>query len=81
MFILKKIFFYNRKYKRNRFKGYKNFCKYNIIYRNKNPENIEEIKILGLLARLKIPFYVSNNVDLMIHLKPMDYMYLRTIRN
>ena len=77
MFILKKkYFFIIESIKEIDLKDIKNFGKYNIIYRNKNPENIEEIKIFRFTCKIKkIPFYVSNNVDLMVALKA-DGLYV-----
>ena len=77
MFILKKkYYFIIKSIKEIELKNIKNFGKYNIIYRNSTPENIEKIKIFRFKCKIKkIPFYISNNLDLMVTLKA-DGLYI-----
>ena len=77
MFILKKkYYFIIKSIKEIELKNIKNFGKYNIIYRNSTPENIEKIKIFRFKCKIKkIPFYISNNIDLMVTLKA-DGLYI-----
>ena len=76
MFILKKIFFYNWKYKDIELKNIKNFGKFSIIYRNKIPENINKLKRFRLDCKSKkIPLLIANNIDLMKKIKA-DGLYI-----
>ena len=77
MFILKKkYFFIIKSIKEIELKNIKNFSKYSIIYRNESPENIEEVKIFRFACKIKkIPFYISNNTNLMVALKA-DGLYV-----
>jgi len=77
MFIYKKkYFFIIESIEDIDLKNIKNFGKYNIIYRNNSPENIEILKKFRLKCKIqKIPFFVANNVDLIKALKA-DGLYI-----
>ena len=77
MFVLKKrYFFIIESIKDINLKNIKNFGKYNIIYRNYTPEDIEKLKKFRLDCKVKrIPFFVANNVQLLSVLKA-DGLYI-----
>ena len=76
VYLKKKIFFYNRKYKRYRLKNIKNFGKFSIIYRNKIPENINKLRTFRLDCKSKkIPLLIANNFNLMRKIKA-DGLYI-----
>ena len=77
MFVLKKrYFFIIESIKDINLKKIKNFGKYNIIYRNYTPEDIEKLKKFRLDCKVKrIPFFVANNVQLLSVLKA-DGLYI-----
>ena len=67
MFLFKKkYFFIIESIKDINLKNIKNFGKYNIIYRNDSPENIEKLKKFRLDCKVKrISFFIANNVQLL----------------
>ena len=77
MFILKKkYFFIIKSIKDINLKNIKNFGKYNIIYRNSSPENIEKLKKFRLDCKIKkIPLFIANNIELIKILKA-DGLYI-----
>ena len=77
MFIYKKqYFFIIESIKDIDLKNIKNFGKYNIIYRNNSPENIEILKKFRHECKIKrIPFFIANNIDLIKVLKA-DGLYI-----
>ena len=77
MFVLKKkYFFIIESIKDINLKNIKNFGKYNIIYRNNTPEDIQKLKKFRLDCKIKrIPFFVANNVQL-INILKADGLYI-----
>ena len=77
MFILKKkYFFIIESIKDIELKNIKNFGKFNIIYRNKIPENINKLEKFRLVCKSKkIPLLIANNTDLMKKIKA-DGLYI-----
>ena len=77
MFILKKkYFFIIESIKDIELKNIKNFGKFNIIYRNKIPENINKLEKFRLACKSKkIPLLIANNTDLMRKIKA-DGLYI-----
>jgi len=77
MFVFKKkYFFIIESIKDINLKNIKNFGKYNVIYRNKSPENIEKLKKFRLDCKNKrIPFFIANNSNLLKILKA-DGLYI-----
>ena len=82
MFILKKkYFFIIESIKDIELKNIKNFGKFNIIYRNKIPENINKLRTFRLDCKSKkIPLLVANNIDLMRKIKA-DGLYISAHNN
>ena len=77
MFVLKKkYFFIIKSIKDINLKNIKNFGKFNIIYRNDVPEDIEKLKKFRLECKIKrIFFFIANNVQLIKILKA-DGLYI-----
>jgi len=77
MFIVKKNYYFIIESIRDiNLKELKNARKINIVYRNKNIENIEKLrKFRKSCQNKKIKFIISNNIKLMIMLKA-DGLYI-----
>lgn len=77
MFIYKKqYFFIIESIEDIDLKNIKNFGKFNIIYRNNSPENIEVLRKFRSECRIKrIPFFIANNINLIKDLKA-DGIYI-----
>ena len=72
----KKYFFIIESIKDINLKNIKNYDKYNIIYRNNFPENMEKLKKFRLECKLnKIQFFIANNIKLAKALKA-DGLYI-----
>ena len=77
MFFFKnKYFFIIESIKDIKLKKIKNLSKFNIIYRNNKPENIDKLKKYRLECKSKkIKFFVANDINLMFFLKA-DGLYI-----